>query len=83
MMSISQIITDSDAGENGLRLSVTVAETPDDSTPTIKGPYPLENDGYTDSRFMGRQIFLKVESPHDQDWRLGDCRFQASKSGRR
>ncbi len=83
MMSVSQIISDSDAGENGLRLSVTVAETPDDSTPTTKGPYPLENDGYTDTRFTGRQAVLRVESPHDQDWRLGELRFQASKSGRR
>jgi len=83
MMSVSQIITDSDAGTNGLRLSVVSSDTPDDDAPVSKGPYTLEGDGYTDTRFVGRQVLLTVESPHDQDWRLGDLRFMASKSGRR
>lgn len=83
MMSVSQIITDSDAGENGLRMSVEVRETPDDDTPITKGPYKLEGDGYTDTRFTGRQAVLKISSPHDQDWRLGEQRLQVSKAGRR
>jgi len=83
LYSVKQIISDSDAGENGLRLSVTVADTPDDETPLVKGPYTLEKDGYTDTRFMGRQALLRVESPFDQEWRLGDIRFDASVGGKR
>ena len=82
MMSVSQIITDTDAGTNGLRMKVTVAETPD-KTGIEKGPYTLESDGYTDTRFVGRQTFLRVESPFDQEWRFGEVRFDAAASGSR
>lgn len=82
MMNVTQILTDSDAGSNGLRLSATTAESPDGSG-VEKGPYTLENDGYTDTRFTGRQAFLKVESPFDQEWRFGEIRFDASVSGSR
>ena len=83
MYSVKQIISDSDAGTNGLRLKVTVADTPDDSTPLVKGPYNLEADGYTDTRFIGRQALLRVESPFDQEWRFGELRFDASVAGKR
>ena len=81
--SVKQIISDSDAGANGLRLKVTVADTPDDSAPLVKGPYTLESDGYTDTRFIGRQALLRVESPFDQEWRFGELRFDASAAGKR
>ena len=80
---MKQIISDSDAGANGLRLKVTVADTPDDSAPLVKGPYTLESDGYTDTRFIGRQALLRVESPFDQEWRFGELRFDASAAGKR
>lgn len=82
MMSVSQILTDTDAGSNGLRMKVTVADTPD-KTGIEKGPYTLETDGYTDTRFVGRQTFLRVESPFDQEWRFGEVRFDAAASGSR
>ena len=81
--SVKQIISDSDAGANGLRLKVTVADTPDDSNPLVKGPYTLEADGYTDTRFIGRQALLRVESPFDQEWRFGELRFDATAAGKR
>ena len=83
MMSVSQIVTDTDAGEKGLRMKVTVARTPDDNAPVIKGAYDLQNDGYTDTRFTGRQALLRVESPFDQEWRFGEIRFDASTAGER
>ena len=83
MMSVNQIISDSDAGSNGLRMKITVADTPDDSSPIIKGPYVLETDGYTDSRFTGRQALLRIESPFDQEWRFGEIRFDATQAGER
>ena len=83
-ISVSQIITDTDAGaQNGLRLKVTVANTPDDTNPVVKGPYPLEGDGYTDTRFSGRQVLLRVESPYDQEWRVGEFRMDSRASGSR
>ena len=82
MMNVRQIITDTDAGSKGLRMKATVADTPD-GTGTEKGPYALESDGYTDTRFTGRQTYLKVESPFDQEWRFGEVRFLASVSGSR
>ena len=83
MMSVSQIITDSDAGNKGLRMKVTVQNTPDDSNPLVKGAYDLTSDGYTDTRFTGRQALLRVESPFDQEWRFGEIRFDAAVSGER
>ena len=83
MMSVSQIVTDTDAGDKGLRMKVTVARTPDDNAPVIKGAYDLQNDGYTDTRFTGRQALLRVESPFDQEWMFGEIRFDASTAGER
>ena len=82
MMNVTQILTDSNAGTSGLRLKTTTADTPD-GTGIEKGPYILENDGYTDTRFTGRQAFLKVESPFDQEWRFGEVRFDTSVAGER
>ena len=82
MMSVRQIITDTDAGSNGLRMQTVIADTPDE-TGVTQGPFTLESDGYTDCRFTGRQAFLKIESPFDQEWRFGEVRFDAAVSGRR
>ena len=83
MMNITQILTDTDAGSKGLRMKVTVANTPDDNNPLVKGPYDLETDGYTDTRFTGRQSLLRIESPFDQEWRFGEIRFDGNAAGSR
>ena len=82
MMSVKQVLTDTDAGSNGLRMKVVTSSTPDE-TGVTQGPFTLESDGYTDCRFTDRQVFLKVESPFDQEWRFGEVRFDASVSGKR
>jgi len=82
MMSVTQILTDTDAGSNGLRLECVTGKTPD-ATGTTHGPFILEGDGYTDCRFTDRQTFLKISSPFDQEWRFGEVRFDASASGER
>jgi len=82
LMSVNQIISDSDAGSNGLRMQIVTADTPDEAVET-QGPFTLENDGYTDCRFTGRQAFLKVESPFDQEWRFGEIRMNARSAGKR
>jgi len=82
MMTVKQILTDTDSGTNGLRMQVVTASTPDEPGVT-QGPFTLEADGYTDCRFTDRQVFFKVESPFDQEWRFGEVRFMASTSGER
>ena len=82
MMTVKQILTDTDSGTNGLRMQVITAATPDAAGGT-QGPFTLEADGYTDCRFTDRQTFLKVESPFDQEWRFGEIRFDAAASGKR
>ena len=82
MMSVKQILTDTDAGSNGLRMEVVTGKTPD-APGSTHGPFTLEGDGYSDCRFSDRQTFLKVSSPFDQEWRFGEVRFIASASGER
>jgi len=82
MMSVTQILTDTEAGSNGLRLECVTGKTPD-APGTTHGPFILEGDGYSDCRFTDRQTFLKVSSPFDQEWRFGEVRFNASASGKR
>ena len=81
-MSVRQILTDTDAGDNGLRMKIKISSTPDGAS-IEKGPYGLVSDGYTDTRFVGRQALIRVESPFDQDWRFGEIRFDATASGKR
>ena len=83
MISVSQVVTDTDVGNKGLRIKATVSSTPDDSFPVTKGPYDLQNDGYTDTRFTGRQATIRIESPYDQEWRFGEIRLDYSQAGER
>ena len=81
-LHVKQILTDTDAGSNGLRFSIKTQKTPDGPQATA-GPYNLSTDGYTDSRFTGRAGIMRIESGFDQEWRFGEVRFEASISGRR
>jgi hypothetical protein len=80
MMRVTSIITDSQAGDNGLRLKFQSRDTPDDTAVT-RGPFALTSDGYTDVRFTGRQMQLRIESPFDTDWRLGELRAEVVPGG--
>lgn len=83
MVHINQIISDSDAGNNGLRLKIKTNKTPDKEG-NLNGPYKLENDGYTDARVpVGRSAYFRVESPFDQEWRLGRMRLNVAGGERR
>ena len=81
-MKVRQIITDTDADENAVRLKFKTGDNPD-TEGTMRGPFPLESDGYVDTRINGRQIQLRVEGPFDTDWRVGDTRVEASPGGTR
>jgi len=81
-MKVRQIITDTDADENAVRLKFKTGDNPD-TEGKMRGPFPLESDGYVDTRINGRQIQLRVEGPFDTDWRVGDTRVEASPGGTR
>ena len=48
---------------------------------TTHGPFTLTD--YTDVRFTGRQLALRVESMSDSDWRVGIARLEAKEGGLR
>lgn len=48
---------------------------------TTHGPYSMSN--YTDVRFTGRQVAVRVEGNSDADWRVGTPRIEVVPGGRR
>jgi len=50
---------------------------------TVKGPYTIRADGYTDARFSGRQFALKLVNTADSDWRIGKFRLEGTIGGNR
>ncbi|BAQ90674.1 protein of unknown function [uncultured Mediterranean phage uvMED] len=77
-----RIITDSSAGNKGVRFKIKSRFTPDD-TQTTSPIYDLQDDGFTDIRVTGRQLSLRIESPFDQDFEIGNLRADASLGGKR
>jgi len=81
-MKVRQIVTDTEAGDNAVRLKFQTADNPD-TTASMRGPFALDNDGFVDTRFNGRQIQFRVEGPFDTDWRVGETRVEGSPGGTR
>ena len=78
----NQLITDTDAGQNGLRFKFGQQATPEE-TETFSESYDIQSDGYTDIRINGREVSFKIESPFDQDWDLGNVKMDVKLSGKR
>ena len=79
---ITQLITDSTQGTNGLRMRFKTSMTPT-GTESESSNYEVADDGYTDVRETGRQFKFRVESGWDQSWSLGQIRASISTGGRR
>ena len=79
---ITQLITDSTQGDNGLRFKFKTAMTPN-GTESESSIYNINTDGYTDVRETGRQFKFRVEAGWDQDWDIGDIRARISAGGMR
>ena len=79
---ITQLITDSTQGTNGLRMKFKTSMTPT-GTESTSSNYEIAEDGYTDVRETGRQFKFRVESGWDQSWSLGQIRADISTGGRR
>ena len=81
-MQGNQLITDTDAGTNGLRFAFKQQATPEDAE-TTSDSYDIASDGYTDIRVQGREVSFKVESPFDQNWDIGNIRMDVKQVGKR
>lgn len=47
------------------------------------GPYVVRQDGYTDARFSGRQMSLRLTPTADEDFRVGRWRLDGTTGGKR
>ena len=84
---VMSLLTDSDAGQYGVRFQVKSRFTPEGDE-TASSIYYLDTgsesyDRRVDVRESGRQIALKIESPWDQDWTLGNTRAEVIPGGKR
>lgn len=78
---VTQIIPDENTrGEVQLRF--TSKFTPNGAEFDF-GPFIVRGDGYTDSRFSGRQIVMRLEPVVDDDFRVGRYRFNVTGGGSR
>lgn len=76
-MSVMSMVPDRDSlALNALQYTFTGASSPR-STPQQYGPYLPDADGFTSTRFTGRQVSWLVEAVEDVDWRLGTVRIDA------
>ncbi len=80
--NITQLITDSTQGTNGLRFKFKTSYTPNGQESSSNN-YDVTSDGYIDVREQGRQFKYRVESPFDQDWEIGTIRADIAPGGRR
>ena len=81
-MHATQMVTDHNAGTNGVRFKFTTRRTPDGSSSTTSTVSP-QSDGYTDVRFSGRSMQYHVEAPFDQDFDIGKMRIDLRPGGKR
>ena len=82
MMQGKQILTDLDAGTNGIRFKFKTQLTPNGAE-TESSAYAVDSDGYMDIRIQGREVSFRVESPYDQNWDIGKNRMDVKALGKR
>lgn len=74
MMVARQVLPD-ERTQGEVRLEFKTRITPEGSE-TTHGPYTITS-GYTDVRFQGRQVSLRIEGARLADWRVGTLRLDA------
>jgi hypothetical protein len=75
-VEVQQVQFDSGHGFGATRLLAFAKDMPDGAE-HAEGPFLPGPDGWTDCRFSGRDIRLRVEAARDEDWSLGELRLDA------
>ena len=65
------------------RLYAFTRETRDDAVEWLEGPFDPYSDGWVECRFSGRDIRLRIEQVEDEQWTVGEMRFDVIPGGRR
>lgn len=83
LVPVVQIVPDQDCRSlNALRYTFETRFTP--TCPSqVFGPFYPNATGYTDVRFVGREVTWRVEAEEDIDWRIGVLRADIRTGGRR
>jgi len=79
---VKQFIPDSGESYDSTAITVYSSFTPE-GTEKTSGPYYPRSNGYTDVRASGRDFRLRIESTKDQNWSIGESRFDVSAGGGR
>lgn len=66
---------DSGAGYDCTQMYAYCRETHDDPIEYEEGPFAAYSDGYVECRFSGRDIRLRIEQVTDDQWSVGEMRF--------
>ncbi|MDI3304652.1 MAG: hypothetical protein QJR04_25220 [Burkholderia multivorans] len=82
VMCVSQLLTDTNIGPGAVNISFKTKMTPNGAE-TLHGPYPMRPDGYTDARFSGRQVKMRLDLAEDGLFQFGAIRLDAIPGGRR
>jgi hypothetical protein len=72
-MSVRQVLPD-EKSQGQVKLTFYTQSTPESSSTTY-GPYSMQP--YTNVRFTGRQVAMRVVGNADADWRVGTIRLDA------
>ncbi|HEY4252592.1 MAG TPA: hypothetical protein VGM87_15370, partial [Roseomonas sp.] len=75
-VEVTQAQFDSGHGFAATRMTAYAKES-GDGAEHAEGPFTPREDGWTDCRFAGRDIRLRVEAAQDDDWSLGELRLDA------
>ncbi len=81
VFSVTQIIPD-EKNRGDMTVEFRSRFTPNGDE-YLHGPYYVRADGYTDARFSGRQIVMRLEPVVDGPWRFGKFRLDGTIGGRR
>lgn len=81
VLSINQMLPD-EKNRGDMTATFKARFTPN-GTEYSYGPYAVRTDGYTDMRFSGRQIVMRLQPVVDGAWRFGRLRFDGSAGSRR
>jgi hypothetical protein len=80
-MDVMGLIQDEDA-EGSVRIRFKTRMTPGGAESSY-GPFVVRSDGYTDARFSGRQLVMRVETAVDGQLRFGTVRLDVRKGSKR